>query len=62
MWAPQGDEKNPIGTVYYAFGYKNKVKVLKYISEKTERKEIKADMANFILDGFVGFLEENFSN
>ena len=56
-----GDEKNPIGTVYYAFGYKNKVKVLKYISEKTDRKEIKQDMANFILDGFVGFLEELFN-
>ena len=56
------DEKNPIGTVYYAIGYKNKVKVLKYISEKTERKESKADMVHFILDGFVSFLEENFSN
>ena len=56
-----GDEKNPIGTVYYAFGYKNKVKVLKYISEKTDRKEIKQDMADYILNGFVGFLEELFN-
>lgn len=53
------DEKNPKGTVYYAFGYKDKLEANKYISKKKSRIEIKKDMKNHILDEFVKFLEKN---
>ncbi len=57
-----GDKNNPIGTVYFAFGYKNKVKVTKFLSNKNSRTEIKKDMAEYILAEFAGFLTEMFGN
>lgn len=55
-----GDEINPIGTVYFGFAYKDKIKVTKYISNKTSRKGIKVDMTEFILKEFLTFLKELF--
>lgn len=53
-----GDDNNPIGTVYYGFGYKNSAKVSKYISKKTTRSEVKQDITKHILEDFKNFLEE----
>ncbi len=52
----RGDSKNPKGTVYFAFAYKDKISAHKYISNKTERKEIKKDMALYVLQSFENFL------
>lgn len=52
------DLKNPKGTVYFSFGYKNKIKTDKYISNKLDRVEIKKDMVNHILIEFLKFLKE----
>lgn len=57
-----GDEINPIGTVYYAFGYKNMIVEHKYISDKKERCEIKKDIAEHVLCEFEKFLEEIFKS
>ncbi|MCD8024983.1 MAG: CinA family protein [Candidatus Gastranaerophilales bacterium] len=56
-----GDENNPIGTVFYGFGYKNTVKVSRYISQKKTRIEIKKDIAEKVLDDFLLFLKEIFN-
>jgi len=56
-----GDENNPIGTCYFAFGYKNNIVDYKYISDKKDRMEIKKDIANHVLNEFVKFLEQSFS-
>ncbi len=53
-----GDVKNKKGTVYFGFGYKNKAKTFKYVSDKTKREEIKNDMADYILCEFAKFLDE----
>lgn len=55
-----GDINNPVGTVYFGFAYKDKIKVSKFISNKKERKEIKADIANYVLNEFLIFLKELF--
>lgn len=57
-----GDLNNPIGSVYFAFGYKNIIKTARYISGKKERAEIKNDMADYILSEFLNFLEEIFNS
>ncbi len=53
-----GDKINSKGTVYFAFGHKENIKVSKYISDKTERIEIKKDMTEHILSQFVDFVKE----
>lgn len=56
-----GDDNNPIGTVHFAFGYKNTVVEHKYISDKKSRVEIKHDIANHVLIEFEKFLVEMFT-
>lgn len=56
-----GDKSNIKGTVYFAFAHKSKVKVSKYISKKESRIEIKKDMAEYILNEFLNFLNETFN-
>lgn len=53
-----GDKNNSKGTVYFGFGYKNKVRVSKFISNKKERIEIKKEMTEYILLEFLDFLKE----
>lgn len=54
-----GDKNNSKGTVYFGFGYKDKIKTYKFLSDKKERIEIKKDMAEYILFEFLNFLKEN---
>lgn len=54
-----GDKINKKGTVYFAFGYKNKTKVMKFISDKKTRVEVKKDMTEHILFEFLKFLKND---
>lgn len=53
-----GTKEKPIGLVYISLGYKNKIKVIKYISQKTERYNIKIDIVTTALFEFLKFLKE----
>ena len=52
-----GSNEKPIGLVYIGFGYKNKIKVIKYISPKKERYEIKVDIVETALKEFLNFIK-----
>lgn len=52
-----GDKNNSKGTVYFGFGYKSDIKVLKFVSSKKERVEVKKDMVEHILFKFLEFLK-----
>ena len=56
---PTGFTKDkPIGLVYISLGYKNSIKVIKYISKKTERYQIKQDIVEYALYEFSRYIEE----
>ena len=56
---PTGFTKDkPIGLVYISLGYKNSIKVIKYISKKTERYQIKQDIVEHTLYEFLRYIEE----
>ena len=50
-----GSKEKPIGLVYIGLGLKNKIKVVKYISSKTQRYEIKVDIVETTLKEFLNF-------
>lgn len=55
-----GSEEKPIGLVYISFGYKDKIKVIKYISKKAftkDRHKIKKDIVKFALNELFLFLK-----
>lgn len=52
-----GSKEKPIGLVYIGLGYKNKIKVVKYISSKTARYEIKVDIVETALGEFLNFIK-----
>ena len=52
-----GSKEKPIGLVYIGLGYKNKIKVIKYISNKTNRYDIKVDIVEVALNGLLKFLK-----
>lgn len=62
-----GSEEKPIGLVYIGLGYKNKVKVIKYVSKKAktptqdilkDRYKIKKDIVRYALNELLIFLKE----
>lgn len=56
-----GSKEKPIGLVYIGLGYKNNIKVIKYISQKADtnnRYEIKVDITQYALSKLLEFLEE----
>lgn len=55
-----GSKEKPIGLVYISFGYKDKVKVIKYISpmaKTMDRYKIKVDIAEYTLFKFLEFIK-----
>ncbi len=55
-----GSEEKPVGLVYISLGYKDKIKVIKYISKKApskDRHKIKKDIAKYALFEFLLFLK-----
>lgn len=55
-----GSVEKPIGLVYISLGYKNKIKVIKYISKKAstkDRHKIKKDIVKFALNELFLFLK-----
>ena len=58
---PTGESKEkPIGLVYISLGYKNKIKVIKYISKKAstnDRHKIKKDIVKYALNELLLFLK-----
>ena len=56
-----GSIEKPIGLVYISLGYKDKIKVIKYISKKAytnNRYKIKKDIVKYALKEFYSFLKE----
>ncbi len=54
-----GTKEKPVGLVYISFGFKGKVRVIKYISSKKQRHEIKVDIVEYALSRLLEFLKEN---
>ncbi len=55
-----GTLEKPVGLVYISLGYRNKIKVIKYISKKSStnnRHKIKKDIVRFSLNEFLNFLK-----
>ena len=52
-----GSEEKPVGLVYIGLGLKNKIKVIKYLSNKTNRYDIKVDIVEFALSEFLNFIK-----
>lgn len=52
-----GSKEKPVGLVYIGLGYKNKIKVIKYISKKTTRYDIKVDIVEVALNELLNFLK-----
>ena len=55
-----GSKEKPIGLVYISLGYKNKIKVIKYISQKAStngRHKIKKDIVKYALNELLLFLK-----
>ena len=55
-----GSEEKPVGLVYISFGYKDTVRVIKYISKKAytnDRHKIKKDIVKYTLNEFLAFLK-----
>lgn len=58
-------KEKPIGLVYISFGYKDKIKVIKYISKKASTKDrykIKKDITEKAITEFKHFLNETFKD
>ena len=53
-----GSKEKPVGLVYIGLGYKDKIKVIKYISDKKTRVQIKKDIVNQALYEFLIFLKK----
>ncbi len=55
-----GSKEKPIGLCYISFGYKDKIKVIKYISKKADtnnRHKIKKDIVKYALFELLNFLK-----
>lgn len=52
-----GSKEKPIGLVYISLGYKNEIEVIKYISKKTGRYDIKVDIVETALKEFLKFIK-----
>lgn len=55
-----GTKEKPIGLVYISLGFKDKIKVIKYISPKAsggDRYDIKVDIVEFALKNFLDFIK-----
>ena len=52
-----GTKEKPIGLVYISVGLKNKIKVIKYISNKKQRYDIKVDIVETALKEFLNFIK-----
>ncbi|MBQ4646161.1 MAG: CinA family protein [Candidatus Gastranaerophilales bacterium] len=52
-----GSKEKPIGLVFISLGYKDKIKVIKYISPKKQRFEIKKDIVETALFELLNFLK-----
>jgi len=57
-----GSKEKPVGLVYISVGYKDKIKVIKYISNKQQRYEIKVDIVEVALLELLKFLKELFED
>lgn len=53
-----GSKEKPVGLVYISLGFKDKIKVIKYISQKNNRYDIKVDIVEVALCEFLKFLKE----
>jgi len=56
-----GSKEKPVGLVYISLGYKDKIKVIKYISKKAstnDRYQIKVDIVEYALLQLLQFLKE----
>lgn len=53
-----GTKEKPIGLVYISLGFKDEIKVIKYISSKTGRYNIKVDIVETALFELLKFLKE----
>lgn len=53
-----GSKEKPVGLVYISLGFKDKIKVVKYISQKNNRYDIKVDIVEVALCEFLKFLKE----
>ena len=56
-----GSKEKPVGLVYISLGYKDKVKVIKYISKvatSNDRYKIKVDIVEYALLELLKFLKE----
>ncbi len=56
-----GTKEKPIGLVYISVGYKDEIKVIKYISKKAstnDRYQIKVDIVEYALLQLLQFLKE----
>ena len=57
-----GSTEKPIGLVYISLGYKDKIKVVKYISKAAQTKDrylIKKDIVEYALEELMKYLESN---
>ena len=52
-----GTKEKPIGLVYISVGFIDKIKVVKYISNKTQRYDIKVDIVETALFEFLKFIQ-----
>lgn len=52
-----GSKEKPVGLVYIGLGFKNEIKVIKYISKKPARNSIKIDITKQALLEFLTFLQ-----
>ena len=52
-----GTKEKPVGLVYIGLGFKDKIKVIKYISDKKSRYEIKVDIVETALKEFLNFIK-----
>lgn len=56
-----GSEEKPVGLVYISIGYKNQIKVIKYISpmaKTNDRYKIKVDIVEYALFKFLDFIKK----
>ena len=52
-----GTKEKPVGLVYIGLGFKDKIKVIKYVSDKKSRYEIKVDIVETALKEFLNFIK-----
>jgi nicotinamide-nucleotide amidase len=51
-----GNEKTPVGMVYFAFAYKNKIKSMCKYFAGTQRNDIRAKAVEFALQELIKFV------